>query len=88
MQKRLGWLIWKKHFSDLRFLSHKTSQSPDDEYQSRGTTFSANSVTSDQTINVLKSSALQENTNLMGRITVWLTCCLFCLDSAALLMLN
>ena len=33
-------------------------------------------------------SELPENTNLRGSITVWLTSCLFCLDSAALLMLN
>ena len=29
-----------------------------------------------------------ENANLRGRITVQLTSCLFCLDSAALLMCN
>ena len=29
-----------------------------------------------------------ENTNLRGSITMWHTCCLFCLDSAALLMFN
>ena len=29
-----------------------------------------------------------EGTNLRGSITAWLTSCLFCLDSAALLMLN
>ena len=29
-----------------------------------------------------------ENANLRGSITVWLTSCLFCLDSAALLMLH
>ena len=29
-----------------------------------------------------------QNTNLSGSITVWMASCLFCLDSAALLMLN
>ena len=31
---------------------------------------------------------LPENTNFMGSITVWLTYCIFCLDSAALLEPN
>ena len=30
----------------------------------------------------------EEKTNLRGNITVWLTSCLFCLDSVALLILN
>ena len=35
-----------------------------------------------------RSSIQPEKTNLRGRITVWLTSCLFCSNSAALLMLN
>ena len=33
-------------------------------------------------------TALAENTNIWGSITLWLTFCLFCLNSAALLKLN
>ena len=39
-------------------------------------------------LSVHLKAELPENTNLRGSITVWLTSCLFCLDSAALLMLN
>ena len=36
----------------------------------------------------MPSRASTDNTNLRGRITEWLTSCLFCLNEAALFMLN
>ena len=48
-------------------------------------TFAANE---ENKIYVLVKLVKAANTYVMGSITVWLTSCLFSLDSAALLMLN